>query len=128
MHNYYGKLQVRVINETTGLPIKNAMVTIYRMGNPYVFIDELSTDKAGLTPIIELEAPSLEFSMKPSKNLPYSEYAIRILHKGLRTVEIYGVQVYPTQMSIQTVTMYLADNYNTPEIITIEPNLIGAWY
>lgn len=125
---YFGKLQVSVKYWYSELPIENAAVTIYRMGNPYVFIDQLSTDKTGLTPIIELEAPPLELSMKPSENLPYTEYAIQISVPGLRTVEIYGVQIYPNEMAIQPVTMYPADQYNTPEIIIIEPHTLTAYY
>lgn len=125
---YFGKLQVNVKYRYSELPIENATVTIYRMGNPYVFINQLSTDKTGNTPIIELEAPPLEFSMKPSANLPYAEYAIRIMSPGLRTVEIYGVQIYPNEMAIQPVTMYPAAQYDTPEIIIIEPNPLVTNY
>lgn len=125
---YFGKLQVSVKYRYSELPIENATVTIYRMGNPYVFINQLSTDKTGNTPIIELEAPPLEFSMKPSENLPYTEYAIRIMSPGLRTVEIYGVQIYPDETAIQPVIMYPADQYDTPEIITIEPPTLVAYY
>lgn len=121
---YFGKLQVSVKYKYSELPIENATITIYRMGNPYVFINQLSTDQTGHTPIIELEAPPLEFSMKPSANLPYTEYAIQIIVPGLRTVEIYGVQIYPNEMAIQPVTMYLPVQYDTPEIIRIEPHAL----
>jgi peptidoglycan hydrolase-like protein with peptidoglycan-binding domain len=124
----YGKLQVYVNCQMGARPVDTATVRVFQMGNPNVFILEVDTNISGYTPIIELPAPPLIYSLEPSALLPYAEYAIQVIAPGLKTVEIFGIQVFPTVTAIQPVLMPPMDTTGLPEIIIIEPHTLTGNY
>ena len=77
-----GKLKIVIKNLQDWYPIENASVKISFTGEPEKVIEELSTDNAGNLPILELDAPPLEYSMQPMEQQPYSEYTIQVKAEG----------------------------------------------
>lgn len=124
----YGKLQVYVNCEMGARPVETATVRVYQMGNPNVFILEVDTNTSGYTPIIELSTPPLIYSLEPSEFLPYTEYAIQVIAPGLKTVEIFGIQVFPNVTAFQPVKLPPMDTTGLPEIIIIGPHTLVADY
>ena len=77
-----GQLQVTVLDSASNRPVENATVRISYTGVPDNVIEEIRTDSSGKTPMLELAAPPLEYSMKPVEQQPYAEYTVqRVLHQ-----------------------------------------------
>ena len=68
-----GQLQVTVLDSASNRPVENATVRISYTGVPDNVIEEIRTDSSGKTPMLELAAPPLEYSMKPVEQ--------RVLHQ-----------------------------------------------
>ena len=65
-----GQLQVTVLDSASNRPVENATVRISYTGVPDNVIEEIRTDSSGKTPMLELAAPPLEYSMKPVEQQP----------------------------------------------------------
>ena len=77
-----GQLQVTVLDSASNRPVENATVRISYTGVPDNVIEEIRTDSSGKTPMLELAAPPLEYSMKPVEQQPYAEYTVQISAEG----------------------------------------------
>src|SRR5699024_12667996 len=77
-----GRLHVTVLTEDGAKPVENAVVRISYTGVPDSVLEELKTDSSGQTPVLELAAPPLEYSMEPSEEQPYAEYTVQIRAEG----------------------------------------------
>ena len=75
--NDSGGLKINVTDENTLRPIPGAVVDISYTGDPGNVIEEVRTNSDGTTPMIQLNAPPLEYSMEPGDNQPYSMYTAR---------------------------------------------------
>lgn len=104
-NQYTGKLQVYVNNEKDNTPIANAIIRIYRMNELNILIDEIYTNNSGQSPVLELSAPPLSYSMEPMDILPYEPYMLQISSPNNMTVEIYGTQIFPNVTAIQPVQL-----------------------
>jgi hypothetical protein len=123
-----GKLQVRVVCERGGRPIESAYVIIRSMDNPDMILLELFTDAIGSTSIIELPAPPFSCSMSPSCYLPYTEYNVQVSATGLKTVMVYGIQVFPDVTAILPIKMPTKDYCSDTITIVIEPHTLVKNY
>ena len=65
-----GQLQVTVQDGASNRPVENARVRISYTGVPDNIIEEVRTDSSGKTPLLDLAAPPLEYSMKPVEEQP----------------------------------------------------------
>ncbi len=100
----FGRLRARCT--TIGvLPIDNATVSIISPNNPQQVYDQLTTDANGLTQVIELPAPSIDYSMEPSDVQPYSEYTVQIFAPGYEKVTISNIDILPDVLSEQPVIL-----------------------
>lgn len=90
-----GQLQVTVLDSASNRPVENATVRISYTGVPDNVIEEIRTDSSGKTPMLELAAPPLEYSMKPVEQQPYAEYTVRISAEGFTPKEVAGTEVLP---------------------------------
>ena len=128
MPDLNGKLRIRTYTAGGALPVRDALVKIQgadesNLDVAYTFI----TDEDGLTPEVELPAPSVEYSLSPNqKELPYSIYDIEISAPGYYTKHIKGLPVFPGVNSIQLVNMIpatenSADLYPIGSVNTIIP-------
>ncbi|MFX0549691.1 peptidoglycan-binding domain-containing protein [Hathewaya histolytica] len=126
-----GRLRVSVLKGDSYAPIEDAKVTITKVPEAGEVTKEsvLNTNVSGETSEIELPAPPLENSMKPSDKLPYSLYDVRIERAGYNPLFIRGVQVFPEELAIQNSNLNAQGSGVTRQeeaIIIIEPNrLVG---
>lgn len=127
-----GTLQVVVISLVGNHPIVGAVVRIGYAGVPDSAVAEETTDQNGQTPEITLSAPSINYSMEPSANQPYSQYTILVTAAGFEPVEIEGAQILPDTLSIQEITMIPTEdalgNGTTAELFVIPSNTLYGDY
>lgn len=120
-----GRLQVNVYASDQGQPLNNATVRITPRDNPTT-IEELTSDSSGQTPVIDLDAPPLEFSLTPSSPVqPYSEYDIYATVQGFQPIIVQGTQILPDVIALQNITMQpLPPNRQQPRDIYIAPHTL----
>ena len=123
-----GQYQVTVSDRLNNRPIENARVRISYTGVPDSTIEEVATDSSGRTPVIELKAPPLEYSMEPVEQQPYSEYTIQIEAEGFEPKEIAGSQVLADTLSRQPTTMNVMESGETFQRIVIPPHTLFYEY
>ena len=119
-----GQYQVTVSDRLNNRPIENARVRIFYTGAPDSTIEEVATDSSGRTPVIELKAPPLEYSMEPVEQQPYSEYTIQIEAEGFEPKEIAGSQVLADTLSRQPTTLNVMESGETFQRIVIPPHTL----
>ncbi len=100
-----GKLQINVTTAQGAAPIRDAKITLTYTGNPTETIDELQTDISGQTPVVELAAPPIDYSLEPSEPQPYSEYTIQVTAPGFHSLEVTGIAVLPEVTALQPVNL-----------------------
>jgi len=125
-----GRLQVGTYEIDVGRPAGNALIQIFNKGNRERIIEELSTDSSGQTPVINLAAPPLDFSMQPHMPQPYSEYDISVTTEGYEPKMIEGVQIFPDSTACQDIRLNPITEYSGAgtEIISIKaPTLWGEY-
>lgn len=142
-----GQLKVQCFRGESAVPIDNCRVTINpttsdqvqninALGNKTTSPNNpsasninttLLTDSSGLTQVIDLSAPPLDYSQEPTNNVPYSLYDVLVERDGFSPVSIIGVQVFPQSTALQKVSLQEnANRSSRAEIIIIQPNtLIG---
>lgn len=142
-----GQLKVQCFRGESAVPIDNCRVTINpttsdqvqninALGNKTTSPNNpsasninttLLTDSSGLTQVIDLSAPPLDYSQEPTNNVPYSLYDVLVERDGFSPVSIRGVQVFPQSTALQKVSLQENENRSSrAEIIIIQPNtLIG---
>lgn len=123
-----GLLQVQLFKENTYVPVENAKITITQPTERGTRVIEKSaaTDSSGLTREVELEAPSIDYSMVPSENQPYSTADITIEAEGYARVTIRGAQIYPGILALQQFNLKPATSRRQIEIIDIPANSLYA--
>lgn len=99
-----GRLRVRLTTANFS-PVENATVRISQVSTPDKVLDELTTNAAGLTPEVELPAPSIDYSQAPSTQQPYSEYTINATASDYAPVTIQNAEIFPNTTAIQESTM-----------------------
>lgn len=98
-----GRLRIHVFKGYTSIPIQDAKIVVIqnKEASNRQTTYNLSSDSSGVTNNIELEAPPLEYSMKPSNKQPYSLCKIIVEVPGYKKQTISGCQIYPGITSIQ---------------------------
>ncbi|MDO4274718.1 MAG: peptidoglycan-binding protein [Eubacteriales bacterium] len=96
-----GRLQVTVLNSDDNRPVENALVQISYTGDPGSVLEEVRTDSSGQTPVLDLKAPPLEYSMEPVEEQPYSEYTVQVTAEGYEPKEVAGTEVLPEVLAWQ---------------------------
>lgn len=121
-----GRLRVRCT--TAGLaPIENATVRISASGEPSSTVEQLTTDVSGLTGILSLPAPPIEYSMEPSEVQPYSQYNITISAPGYETVSITNAELLPNVTAMQDATL-LPSTIQDSTLYVIPPHTLYGDY
>lgn len=123
-----GQLQVRLTEERTRRPISGAEVEITYEGDPEGEVRRFTTDDSGMTEIISLPAPDLEYSTQFSEEQPYSEYTIRVRAPGYEDVEVAGTEILPGVVAIQEIRMPAATPTEEFERIVIGPHTLFGNY
>ena len=126
----FGRLKVQCFRGTDYIPIDGAKITVNGVQNSGNSKNiELVTDSVGLTPVIELGAPPLEYSLNENSNqTPYSLYDITIERNGFKPIIIRGCQVFPTEVAYQICNLEpsLGRGDMRQEIIDIQPNTLNG--
>ena len=102
----FGSLQVRCTTERL-VPIENATVNIASPSTPTLIIEQLTTDGSGLTDVISLPAPPIEYSLEPEATQPYSEYNVSVTAPGYSSALFSDINILPEVLSEQNATLSL---------------------
>lgn len=122
-----GSLQITALSEQN-IPVENATIDISYTGDPQGIIEEVQTDSSGKTEILQLNTPPVEYSLSPSEIMPYAEYTIRITAPGFEPLEISGIEVLSSQLSLQNVRMRPQIEGELPDVITIPDHTLYGIY
>ncbi|MCY6355606.1 peptidoglycan-binding domain-containing protein [Clostridium sp. ZS2-4] len=128
-----GRLQVQVIVEDTYVPIPDAEVIVKPRAEEGSRQKEqkITTDSSGQTSELELDAPPIDNSMKPSDKSPYSLCDVELKVKGYRDIVVRGCQIYPNTLAVQqckVTPITTTRQVNEVEIINVEPNTLVGKY
>lgn len=124
-----GKLQITVRSGQDNHPVENALIRISYTGDPGNIIEELRTDTSGQTPVLELKAPPLEYSMSAAQeNQPYAEYTVQVEAQGYENEEITGTEVLPNVVARQPVLMAERNVTESYQRIVIPPHTLFGDY
>lgn len=93
-----GRLQVRCTS-ISFIPISNALVRVSYPGEQNAVIGEFRTDISGLTVIIELPAPNIDYSLEITDQQPYSEYDLTVSADGYQTAVYSHIEILPSVLA-----------------------------
>ena len=111
----HGYLIVSVYFNDVATPVEGAKVNIKGEGANI----DLLTDESGKTNKIKLNTPVLQASLVPQYEVkPYATYELTVEKTGYKPVIITGVEVFPTETSLQSVYMHQEDGTG-PEYINL---------
>jgi hypothetical protein len=116
------------LNSDNNAPIENARVKISYTGAPDSTVEEVLTDSSGHTPVLELAAPPLEYSMEPVEEQPYAEYTIQVSAEGYEPKEIAGSEVLPDAFSRQPALLRPFPESGQYQRIVIGPHTLFGEY
>lgn len=122
-----GQLQVVAVSEQN-TPISDALINISFTGDPETSIEEVRTDSAGRTDVLDLSAPPIEYSLAPSEVQPYSEYTLRISAPGFEEITVSGSEILSTQLSVQTVRLRRLLPEEEPDTVIIPDHTLYGVY
>ena len=124
-----GRLQISTFSNGIAKPAVGTTVCITPRGSDNV-IEEIITDSSGQSPIIDLPAPPLDFSMNPeTQQRPYSEYDVTVLLSDNQKIKVEGVQILPDSMAYQDVNLNPLPSASDPtEIIAIQEHTLWENY
>ena len=111
-----GFLRVDVNSAANQFPVTGAVVDIVSGEEQGQIIEELTTDESGQTEEITLPAPSVDLSLEPQNQRPYSEYAITVKAEGYEPVTISGSEILAGQLSLQPIRLTPLSEVSGPEI------------
>lgn len=100
-----GKLQINVQSSVRNVPISDARIQVSYTGDPTKTIEELTTDSSGQSPILDLPAPPVDYSLEPGEIQPYSEYTLNVSAPGYVPFDISGVEILSTATALQSVSL-----------------------
>ena len=100
-----GRLQVRLVEESSRRPVEGAQVSITYEGDPESAVRRYTTNMSGMTELIELPAPNLEYSTQFSEPQPYAEYTVQVQAAGYEDAEVAGTEILPGVTAIQEIRM-----------------------
>lgn len=122
-----GKLKVRTTTANMA-PIANAKVTVSSVADPSTVLEELTTDESGLTPEVELAAPSVDYSLSPSTQQPYAEYTLNISMPDYVPVTVQNLEIFPGITAIQDATLRTQSTQGEPALYVIPPHTLYGDY
>ncbi len=124
-----GRLRVRCTSPGE-IPIENATISIALPSNPSVTIEQITTDASGLSQVIELNAPPIDYSLAPSDIQPYSEYNLLVSAPGHESAYFSDVQILADVTAEQNASLALLPEGmpNEGENFAIEPHTLYYEY
>lgn len=125
-----GFLKVQVFRGDTAIPVDNAEVTITPVGAETRNTIDVKTDSSGVTEVVELDAPSVALSQRPTELLPYSFADVTVKADGYGEQIIKGVQIFPSTTAIQQISLNTEEESMRQDesVIIIQPNVLVGDY
>ena len=127
-----GMLKIQCFRGDDYIPIDGARITVKGTADTENIENvELVTNSVGLTQVIELPAPPVEYSLSPNSNqIPYSLYDISVERDGFNPIVISGCQVFPTQVAYQICNLQgnRGRGHMRQEVIIVPPNRLNGNY
>lgn len=127
-NNSSGKLQVIVLANNSQVPVVGANVTITYSGEPDSTVENLVTNEIGRTEIIEVPAPSVEYTLEPSVIQPYAQYSILVTAEGFEPVEVSDVAVLADVTAIQQIRMRSVQADDIGDVFVVMPHTLYYEY
>ncbi len=121
-----GRLRVRCTTSRSA-PVPGVSISLSYSAQPERTLEQLTTDTSGLTPELELSAPSVDYSLEPSSEQPYTEYTIVATMEGYVPVTITNVEILPNVTAIQNIVM-LPSTTIGQELFVIPPHTLYGDY
>lgn len=124
-----GQIRVRCTTVNT-IPIENAIVIITYPEQPNDILEQLVTNNSGLTDMVFLPAPNIDYSLEPSTVRPYSIYDIRVSAAGYETAFFYNIEILANTIAEQNVTLNSlpAGETGAEESFVISPHTLYGDY
>ena len=123
-----GRLQVRLVEEGSRRPISGAEVMISYEGDPKSSVSRFVTNESGMTELIELPAPNLEYSTQFSEPQPYAEYTVQVRASGYEDAEVAGTEILPGVTAIQEIRLRASVGGGVFDRIVIGPHTLYGDY
>lgn len=124
-----GRLGIKLNSQANLRPIENATIKISYTGDPTNIIEEIKTNSVGRTPIIDLPAPPLDYSLTPEASQPYSEYTLQIEADNFESLTISGSQILPDVTAFQNSQLLpKTDRPASSELYVIPPHTLYGDY
>lgn len=123
--------QIRVRCTTVDLiPIENATVIITSSEQPTDILEQLVTNSSGLTELVFLPAPNIDYSLEPSTVRPFSLYDIRVSAAGYETLAFYNIEILADTVSEQNASLDPLPNGENGggKVLIISPNTLYGNY
>lgn len=125
-----GRLRVDVTSILRSHPINGGTVRVFYSGQTGTPLREETTDSIGRTPIIELPAPNIDYSLSPSAEQPYSNYDLFVEVPGYESVEIANIEILPDTLAVQNISMIPLEDAQgeSAELFVIPPHTLFGEY
>ncbi len=123
-----GRLQARLVEEGSRRPISGAEVMISYEGDPKSSVSRFVTNESGMTELIELPAPNLEYSTQFSEPQPYAEYTVQVRASGYEDAEVAGTEILPGVTAIQEIRLRASVGGGVFDRIVIGPHTLYGDY
>lgn len=126
----FGTLRVQVMATLGIIPIPDALLSLSSTDDSSMANYAFTTDESGLSDIITLPAPALEYSLNSDQDVrPYSIFNLEVIAQGYEPVSIQGVEILPGELSLLQVMMNpLEISDETEETIIIPPHTLYGDY
>ena len=123
-----GRLQVRLVEEGSRRPVAGSEVMISYEGDPESSVRRFVTNESGMTELIELPAPNLEYSTQFSEPQPYAEYTVQVRASGYEDAEVAGTEILPGVTAIQEIRLRASVGGGVFDRIVIGPHTLYGDY
>jgi hypothetical protein len=111
------------------IPIENATVIITTSENPTEILEQLVTNNTGLTELVSLPAPNIDYSLEPSEVRPFSLYNVKVSANGYETKIFYDIEILPDTVAEQDVSLQpVPEGEELVVDYTISPNTLYGDY
>lgn len=125
-----GSFRADITSVLQASPIASATVRVYFSGDRETPIAELTTDSIGRTPVIDLPAPNIQYSLEPSVEQPYANYDVLVKVPGFESLEVNNIEVLPDTVSILSANLMPLENAQgeSAELFVIPPHTLYGDY
>ncbi|WP_242939730.1 peptidoglycan-binding protein [[Clostridium] polysaccharolyticum] len=125
-----GRLRVDITSILRAAPVIGVTVRVYNSGQTGTPLQEVTTDVIGRTPVMELPAPNIDYSLAPSAEQPYANYDLYIEVPGYESVEINNIEILPDVLAIQNISLIPLEDVQgeSAELFVIPPHTLYGDY